>query len=126
MSRTYVAIYGEHTEFTFESEHKAGSDANMQDAIRAAHRKFSKPYKGISGIELCTQDSSPIGFLAPADLDLTGTERTEISAALADGRIKQAYIGAKYDGLTAFGHIKSAHGWSWNEFQRAVAEMNRK
>ena len=120
--RTYIALYGD-TEFQFVSAHKAGSQANMDDAASAARRKFGRLHNTISNIHLRPEVSdSPIG-VPVKDLSLSEDERAAILKGFADGILTRAYIGAKVDGLLSFARIKNAHGWSWNDFQRAVQDL---
>lgn len=121
--RTYTAMYGA-TEYEFQSEHKAGSQANMDDARAAARRKFGRLHNTISNIHLSPEvTEKPLGTPVK-NLSLTDDERDALLKGFADGVLTRAYVGAKVDGLVAFAHIKNAHGWSWNDFQRAVADLH--
>ena len=123
ISRTYIAFYGD-TEFEFVSNHKAGSQANMEDARSAARRKFGRLHNTISGISLRPQlNESPIG-IQTKDLSFSDDERAAILKGFSDGILTRAYMGSKVDGLLAFAHIKNTHGWSWNDFQRAVQDLH--
>ena len=121
--RMYIAFYGD-TEFEFESEHKAGSAANEEDARRRARQRFGKIHNTITGIQLRpkTEDGPALGNF-PIDLTLTDDERAQILQGFAEGKLTRAYMGAKVDGLIAYAHIKNAHDWSWNDFQAAVKEL---
>ena len=121
-SRTYIAICGSSTEIEFESEHRLHSAGNMADAEAASRRMFGY-VKRIDQIQLSNRDKGGYPQPAPVDPVLTDNEAAVIRAAFADGRLTRAYMGAKVDGLLAFGDIKAAHGWSWSEFQRAVAKI---
>lgn len=122
-TRMYIAYYGD-TEFEFESEHKAGSAANLEDAYHRARVRFGKLHNTISGIHLRQEvTSAPIGHTAKV-YSLTEEERAQILKGFEDGKLTRAYMGAKVDGLIAFAHIKNAHGWSWNDFQRAVEDLH--
>lgn len=120
---TYTALYGS-TEFEFTSAHRAGSQANLDDATSAARRKFGMLHNTISNIHIRPQvNEDPIG--APVkNLALSADERAAILKGFEDGVLTRAYMGAKVDGLAAFAHIKAAHGWSWNDFQRAVQDLH--
>lgn len=123
IKRYYIAYYGD-TEFEFVSEHRAGSQPNIDDAKAAARRKFGKLHDAISGIHIRPHVSErPLGNPSK-DLSLTDDERAAILNGFSDGTLTRAYMGAKVDGLAAFAHIKFAHGWSWNDFQRAVQDLH--
>lgn len=128
MKRTYVAYHG-HTEFTFESEHRAGSAANMEDAKRAARSRFGKPARGyehiIDGIHLREKvrkkktDEKPIAYIRK-DLTLTEEEKAMVSDAIAAGKI--TCVGTHLYGTLCVLSIKDAHGWSGRDLDRAILD----
>lgn len=123
IKRYYTALYGD-TVFEFISEHRAGSQGNLDDARSAARRNFGKLHNTVHSIALRPNvDDAPLGTIAK-DLSLSDEERAEILKGFSDGILKRAYMGAKVDGLLSFSHIKAAHGWSWNDFQRAVQDLH--
>ena len=124
MKRTYIAICRTGTEFEFESEHRLHSAGNMADAESASFHKFGRVLH-IDQIQLSDREKGdfPKQIQAAAPM-LTDDEAAIIRAAFADGRLSRPYMGAKVNGLLAFADIKSAHGWSWNDFQRAVADIH--
>lgn len=128
MKRTYIAYHG-HTEFTFESEHRAGSAANMEDARRAARSRFGKPAKGyehkIDGIHLREKvrenksDENPIACISK-DLTLTEEEKAMVSDAISAGKI--TCVGTRLYGTLCVLSIKDAHGWSGRDLDRAILD----
>ena len=124
MTKTYIAICGTSTEFTFESEHHLHSAGNIADAEAASRRKYGRVLK-IKQIQLVESQRDTCAIANPVSVPaLSSEEEIVIRAAFADGRLSRLYMGAKVDGLTAFHDIKAAHGWSWNEFQRAVEHIH--
>ena len=122
-TRTYIAITSGHNEFEFESEHRAGSAANMADAEAASRRKFGHTVRIMQTYLSDRDNGGPVAQPTMKNLDLSPEEVDAIRAAFADGRLTRAYMGAKVDGITAFADIKKAHGWSWSEFQRAIENI---
>lgn len=122
MKRTYTAYHG-HTEFTFESEHRAGSAANMEDAKAAARRRFGKPSRGyehaIDGITLYHRknDIKPMK-IAQEDLNMSAEELSAVYAAIESGKLTR--IGVKMYGIESLLFIKDAHGWTRSQLQRAI------
>lgn len=120
IKRTYTAFYGR-TEFEFESEHRAGSAANKEDATRRARAMFGKLHNTISGIALRKEyKEKPLGDPQPKDLTMSDAEKQLVSDAISAGKITR--IGSKLNGTMCVFSIKDAHGWSRSELERAITE----
>ena len=118
--RIYTAFYG-NTEFEFESEHRAGSVANEEDAIRRARAKFGRLHNTVSGIALRPKtNEKPLGAPQPKNLAMTDAEKQLVFDAIAAGKITR--IGSKLNGTMCVFSIKDAHGWSRSELERAITE----